>query len=160
MLQRRVYTNGLRVGLGVDETGMTIAGIAADAGTPARVLLIDFDPEWHMKGLQTCTLKIVGQVLNALLVTDGWIFVGCTRVGFSWIFAAVSVDLVKMFGFGVVRFELVVADGPGWRRAAVMLEFAKVFLAQAKQGRAVKLCIAAHEVVCVRMQRATPGVVP
>src|SRR6185369_602015 len=53
-----------------------------------------------------------------------------------------------------------VADGPGGRDSAVMPNLAKVFLAQPKQSRAVKLRVAPDEVVRVRMKFLTITIAP
>src|SRR5204862_3444677 len=69
-------------------------------------------------------------------------------------------DLVEVFGFRVVRLELVVADRPRRRDAAVMMDFPEVLLAQPEQGGAEKLRVATHVVVGVRMERCAVLVVP
>src|SRR6266850_5769259 len=112
MLQRRVDTDCLRISFGANQTWMTVAGIATNAGAGARVLFIDPNPKRHVKRLQARSLKIIVQMLNALLVTDGRIFVGRAGVWFGWIFTARTVHLVEMFGFGVIRLKLVVANRP------------------------------------------------
>src|SRR5258708_7592740 len=98
MLQRRVDTDRLRIGLCANQTWMAVAGIATNAGAVARVLFIDSNPKRHMKRLQARSLKIIVKMLNALLVTDGRIFVGGAGVWFCWIFTAGTVHLVEVFG--------------------------------------------------------------
>src|SRR6266700_171477 len=112
MLQRRIDTDRLRISLCANQTWMTVAGITANAGAGARVLFIDPNPKRHVKRLQAGSLKIIVQMLNTLLVTDGRIFVGRAGVWFRWIFPAVTVHLVEMFSFGVIGLQLVVANWP------------------------------------------------
>src|SRR5713226_9890320 len=82
----------------------------------------------------------------------------CRRLG--GIFASLSVDVVQTLGVGIVRLQIVVADRPGRRKTAVMFYFSEVLRAQAEQGGAVELRIAADVVVRVRMQLFAVLVVP
>src|SRR5258705_4407170 len=160
MLQRRVDADRLRISFGANQTWMAVAGIATNAGTGAWVLFIDPNPKRDVKRLEASSLKIIVQMLNALLVTDGRIFVGRAGVCFRWIFTAGTVHLIEVFGFGVIGFQLVVADGPRRRYAAVMTKLAKVFFAQTKQRRAIKFRIAAHEIIRMRVQLFAVNVAP
>src|SRR5437016_74051 len=139
---------------------MAVARIAANASAGARVLFVDLDPERHVKGLQSGPLEIVRQMLNPLLVADRRIFVRRAGPRLGRIFAAGAMYLIEMFGLRVVRLELGVTDGPSRRDAAVMTDLAKVFLAQTKQRRAVKLCIPADVIIRVRMQLFSVFVAP
>jgi hypothetical protein len=67
-------------------------------------------------------------MLNPLFVTYGRIFVRRARPGFCWILTPIAVYVIKMLGLGVIRLQLVIANGPGRRYAAVMTNLAKVFL--------------------------------
>src|SRR5258706_6780540 len=127
MLQRRVDADRLRISFGANQTWMAVAGIATNAGTGAWVLFIDPNPKRHVKRLQARSLKIIVQMLNTLLVTDRRIFVGRAGVWFCWIFTARTVHLIEVFSFSVVRLQLVVADGPCRRYAAVMTKVSKAF---------------------------------
>src|ERR1041385_178883 len=106
---------------------MAIARIASNAETGPRVLFVEPNAQRHMKWLKPGALQIVVQMLNALFVTYGWIFIRSAGPGFCWILAAIAVYLIKVFGLRVIRFQLVVADGPGGRDAAVMTNLTKVF---------------------------------
>src|SRR6476660_1077461 len=127
MLKSWIYTDRLRISLCANQTWVAVAGIATNAGTSSGLLFIDPNPKRHVKRLQARSLKIIVQMLTTLLVTDGRIFVGRARVWFCWIFAARTVHLIEVFSFGVIGFQLVVADGPRRRYAAVMTNLAKVF---------------------------------
>src|SRR5678815_2522325 len=112
MLQRRIDTDRLCISLSANQTGMAVAGIAANTRALPWIIFINANAEWYMKRLQTCSLKIIVQMLNTLFVTNRRIFVGRAGVWFCWIFTAVTVHLVEVFSFGVIGFQLVVANWP------------------------------------------------
>src|SRR6185295_2768402 len=99
-------------------------------------------------------------MLNALFVTDSRVLVWRAGPGLRRIFTAVAVYLVKMLGFRVIRFELVIADGPRGRDSAVMANLTKVFSAQTKESGAVKLRIPTDKVVGVRVQFLAIAIAP
>src|SRR5581483_1658061 len=76
------------------------------------------------------------------------------------VFAGVAVHMIEPFGFAVERLQIVVADLPGRRDAAVVLDLAEVFLAQSEQRRAEKFGVAADVIVGVRMKLLAVLVVP
>src|SRR4029453_6459901 len=76
------------------------------------------------------------------------------------VLAARPVDLVALFGQGVVGLHVVVADRPGRRDAVVVLQLAEVLPSQPVQRRAVQLGGAADEVVDLRLEGLALGVVP
>src|ERR1051325_2769344 len=99
-------------------------------------------------------------MLNALFVTDSRVLVWRAGPGLCRIFTAVAVYLVKMLGLRVIRFQLVVADGPSGRDAAVMANLTEVFSTQTKESSAVKLRIPTDEVVGVRVQFLAIAIAP
>src|SRR6185503_4709208 len=124
---------------------MTVAGVATNAETLARVVFIESDSQRHVKWLQTGPFEILVEMLNALFVTYCRVLVRCAGPGFGRILAAVAVHVVEVFGLGVVGFEFVVADGPGRRDAAVMTNLSEVFFAQTEECRAVEFRVATDE---------------
>ena len=52
----------------------------------------------------------------------------------------------ELFGTGVVRFEVSVGEWPGRRDTAFVVDDAEVFRAQAEEGGAINLRLAADEV--------------
>src|SRR5882672_9348609 len=152
MLQRRVNADSLGISFGANQTWMTVASVATNAGASSRVLFIDPNPKRHVKRLQARSLKIIVQMLNTLLVTDGRILVGRAGVWFCWIFTARTMHLIEVFSFGVIRLQLVVTDGPRGRDPTVMTNLPEVFFAQTKQRRAVELGIAADEIFLLRVR--------
>src|SRR6266511_32104 len=69
-------------------------------------------------------------------------------------------DLIEVFSLRVVRLELVVADRPRGRDAAVMADLAEVLFAKPEERGAVKLGVATDVVVRVRMERSAILVLP
>src|SRR5690348_16496942 len=100
-----------------------------------------------MKRFQPGAFEIVVQMLDALFVTYRRILVRRAGPRLRRILAAIAVHLIKVFGLGVIRLQLVVANGPRGRDAAVMTDLAEVFLPQTKQSRAVKLRVTTDEVI-------------
>src|SRR5436190_3499802 len=99
-------------------------------------------------------------MLNTLLVADRRILVRRTGVWFRWILTARTVHLIEVFSFGVIGFQLVVADGPRRRYAAVMMQLPEVFFAKTKQCRAVKFGVAADEIVRMRVELLALNIPP
>src|SRR5262245_41308136 len=100
------------------------------------------------------------QMLNALLVTNSLVLIGRAGPGLGWILSAITVYLVKMLGFRVIRFQFVVTDRPSRRDPAVMPNLTKVFLSQPKESSAVELRVTTNEIIGVRMKFLTFAVAP
>src|SRR6266478_6772737 len=112
MLKSRIDTDRLRVSLCANQTWMAVAGVATNARTLARILFIDANAKRHVKWLQSGALKVIVQMLNPLLVADSRILVRRAGPRLGWIFAAIAVNLIEMFSFGVIGLQLVIADWP------------------------------------------------
>src|SRR5262249_47761026 len=69
-------------------------------------------------------------------------------------------DLIEVFGLGVVGLQVFIGDRPGWRYPVVVLEFTEIFLAHAKQRCTIELRRAAHEVIRPWLKGSTAVVVP
>src|SRR5208283_1945219 len=104
--------------------------------------------------------EVIGQLLDARLMAHRRPRIGGASRRLSGILAAFAMHLVEILGLRVVGLEIAVGDGPCWRDPATMVNFAEVALAQAKQRRPVKLGVAAHVVVGVRMKVVTVLVEP
>ena len=100
------------------------------------------------------------QLLNSRFVLHGWEAVRRARPRVGRIDTAFAVHLIEVFGLRVVRLELVVADWPCRRDAAVMADLAEVLFAQPEERGAVELGVSADVVVGVRMERLAVLVVP
>src|SRR5215469_5966231 len=105
-------------------------------------------------------LQIVAQLLNAWLVAYVWIEIGTARRRFGRVAAALAVDAIQVFGSAVIRLQLLIADRPGRRDPAVMLDLAEILLAQSDQSRPVKFGIPANEIVRAGMKFLAVLVVP
>src|SRR5271157_4752464 len=152
MFDRLIDAHNLRVGLRAHQTGKAVAGIAADTAALMRILLVEHDPDRYVEGLQSRTCEVVGQLLNARLMTDGGPGIGSVGRRFGRILSAVPMHLIEILGLGVVRLQIVVADRPGGRDTAVVAQFAEIFLAQPEQSSTVKLGVAADVVIGMRME--------
>jgi len=60
--------------------------------------------------------------------------------------AVLAVDLVEVLRLAIVGLELLVAERPGGRDAAVMAQLTEVLPAQPQEGRAIDLRVAAYVV--------------
>jgi len=96
----------LRIGLRTDQAGEAVAGVATDAAAFVRVLLVEHDADRNVEGLQSRAREIIGQLLNARLMTHGRVRVGTAGIGFARIFAANAVHAIQLFRLKVVGFEL------------------------------------------------------
>src|SRR5712692_5374075 len=149
MLDCLINADNLCIGLRSDQTGKAVAGIAANTAALVRVLLVKHYADRHVKRLQTRACKVVRQLLDARLMADGGPGIGGVRRRFGRIFSAVSVHLIQILGLRVVRLQIVITNGPGWRDSAMVAQFAEIFFAQTEQSSTVKLGVTAYVVVCV-----------
>ena len=132
---------------------MAVASAATNARALLRILLIQHHAERRVKRPQSVRGKVVAQLLNARLVADGGIRKRAAPARLGRIFAHLAVHMIDALRLGVVRLEFVVGNRPRRRDAAVMFDFAEIFLAQPEERRAVELGVAADVVIRVRMQR-------
>src|SRR5712691_7323094 len=158
--QRGVHAEYLGVGFGIDEAGITVTRIAADALAGMKILLIALQAEGSMKWFQSKPFEIVAQLLDARLVADGRVRIRPASARIRRIFTSLPVDVIEPFRFQVVRFELIVRDGPGRRDSAEMANLSEIFFAEAEECGTVKFGIAADVVVGVRMERLAVFVAP
>ena len=160
MRERRIDADHLGVALRVHQAREAVAGLAADAAALLRIRFVEHDPERHVERAQPVRRQVVVQLLDARLVLHGREPVRRARPRLGRIDAALAVDLIEVLGLRVVRLELVVADRPRRRDAAVVANLAEVLLAQPEQRGAVELGVAADVVVGVRMERLAVLVLP
>src|SRR5215467_6576552 len=116
------------------------------------ILLVNLQAEWRMERPQAEAFEIVTQLLDARLVTDRRMRVGCAGVRLCRIFSALAMHVVQPLGPQIILFKVVVRNGPGRRYSVNMADLAEVFLAQAKKRSSVKLRVAANIIVGVRMK--------
>ena len=140
-----VHATSLGIGLGIEQAGEAIAGIAFDARADLGVFFVQHNAEGSVKRLEPKGRKVVGQMLDAWLVSDGRMRELAARRRLGGVFAAGPVDVIESLGFTVIWLQFVVVDRPLRRQAAVVPQFAEVFLSQSEQGRPVELGVAARK---------------
>src|SRR6266576_6063386 len=120
MLDRLIDAHNLCIGFSADETREPVAGVAANAATLLRILLVEHDPDWNVEGLQAGAREVIRQLLNTWLVADGRPGIRSLGRRFRWILAAITMHLIKILGLRVIRLQFVITDRPRRRNAAVV----------------------------------------
>src|SRR5439155_6691349 len=144
----------------IDETGMSVARLAANAAAGSGVPLVQHHPKGDVKRLEPQTGEIVAELLNTRLMTDRRMRIRTAGRRIRGIFFPAAVHLIKLLGLRVIRFQVLVRDRPRGRKAAPMLDLPKVLPAEAEERGAVELGVAAHPVVGVRVELSTLRVAP
>ncbi len=160
MGQRGPHGNDFRIGLGVDETGVTVAGVALDTVALRAMRLVQHDAGRGVKGAVTGGDEVLVQALDAGLMGDRRVLIGLARRGFGGILAAHAVNVEKLLRLGVVGLQFVVSDRPRRRNAVMVLQLAEIFLAEAEERRAVHLGRTADTVVNAGLEFLALLVVP
>ena len=140
--------------------GEAVAVLAPDARAVGHVGLVQADATRGVERVVPRLLEVVGELLDARLVRHRRERVGRARVALGRVLAVRPVHLVQVLGLRVVGLQLVVGDGPGGREPVVMLQLAEVLRPQPVERRPVELGGAADEVVDLRLERRSVGVVP
>ena len=152
------------VGLGVDEAGIAVAGVAADALGLVGIGFVAFEAERDGEGVDAEFADVGLDGLHARLIREGGVRVlggveglsgiegGAEAAGDGGRGAEIAVDVEEGFGLAVVRLEIGVEDGPSGGDAALVVDDAEVFRTHAKHGRAVDLGLATDEVGLLRME--------
>ena len=130
--QGRAHADDLGVRFGVHQAGKAIARVAPDADAAMAVLLVEEDTGWGRGGVIASLLQVVVQFLDTRLMRDRWEQIGRTGRRLGGVGVAPSMDLIEMFGLGIVGLQVVIGDRPGRRNPVVVVEFSKILLAQAK----------------------------
>src|SRR5712691_10570804 len=97
--QRGVHAEYLGVGFGIDEAGIAVTRIAANALAGMKVLLVSLQAEGRMEWFQSKPFEVVTELLNARLVADGRVRIRSAGVRIGRILAAPSVDVIELFRF-------------------------------------------------------------
>src|SRR5262245_57149056 len=138
MLQGGVHAHDLRVRLGVDETGMAIAGRAANAVTLPWILLVEHDTDRNMERLIAELPQVVAEGLDARLVADGREAIGRTGGRVRGINTPLPVDVIEILRLSVVRLHVRVRKRPRRGDAAVVADRTEVLLPHPQQRCAVE----------------------
>src|SRR5207245_4503460 len=132
-----------RVGLGIHQAGIPVAGAAPDAGTLFPVLLIEPHADRQVERPVADPDQIVMQFLDARFMADGLVAVRRAGRRLRRVLASLSVHLIEVLRLGVIRLQLLVRDRPGRRDATVVLDLAEILLAEPQQHCPVDFGLAA-----------------
>ncbi len=99
-----------------------------------------------MKGIITQVSNIIRDRLHIGFVTDRRMGIRLAVGRFGGIASPFSVNIVELFGLGVVRLEVGVFERPFRGNSAFVSDFVKVPFPQSNQGGAVEFGIAADPV--------------
>src|SRR5262249_46715234 len=143
MFKRWLDANDMRIGFRMYQTRKAVACRTADTFALLRILLIEEHTHRQVKWLVAEFLEIVTQLLNAQFMADRWKSVWFAGGWFCRIFSANTMNVIQIFGFAVIRLQVVIRNGPRRRNAAVMAQLSKILFPQAHEGCAVELRIAA-----------------
>jgi hypothetical protein len=160
------------VGFSVDEAGVAVAGVAADAPGGDGIGGVALEAEGNGEGADAEVADGGFDIGHAGFVGEGRVGVGLGVEGLGGVVAAgvaagnrgcgaeIAVDVEELFGVGVEGLHVGVGDGPGGRDAALMLDDAEVFGAHAEHGGAVNFRLATDEVGLLGMEGLVILVVP
>ena len=163
VLQRRVHANHLRICFAVDQAWKSIKRGTSYASTGVQGLSVFFvkqDAERQRERMMADTSQIVEQLLNARFVAHRRMTIGRAGRTFGRIDPVLPVDMIKMLRLGVVRLEVLIAQWPRRRDAAVVPDFSEVLLAESQQGRAINLGIPADVILNAGVKRLSVLVIP
>src|SRR5215813_3184406 len=130
MLQSGTHAKHFGVGLGMNQAGKPIASLAANACAIGHILFVEHDSTGGGKGVKTCRIQVVEELLDARLMGYRWIGIWCTRRGFGRVYTADAVHLIHLLGLCVKGLHVSVADRPGRRESVVVVQFAEVLPSQ------------------------------
>src|SRR5438105_2073910 len=105
MAQRRFDAHYLRIGLGVNQAGESIARVAADAFARVRIAFVEAHPERRVEWLQSHRRQIIAELLNARLMTDRRKRIWPRSVRLARIFPPLSMHLEQALSFGAISFS-------------------------------------------------------
>ena len=158
--QRRFDANHLRVRLGVDQAGIPVTRVTANALASYGIRFIDLQPKGRVKRPQTLPREVLTELLDARLVADWRMGIGATCWWLGRIFSTPAMHVIQALGLQVIGFEVVVGNRPSWGDATEVTNLAKILATQAEQRRSIEFCVSSHVVVRVGMQRFTVLIAP
>ena len=130
-----VHANHLRICLAVDQTWKSIERGTAYASTRVQGLAVFFfeqyaEREWER--MMTPQFHIVEELLNAWRVAHRRVGIRSARRAFRWVNSVFSVNVIQIFRLGVIRLELLIAERPCGRDAAIVADFSKILFAKSQ----------------------------
>src|SRR5262245_14218966 len=114
----------------MNQTGKPIASLAANACAICNMLFVEHDSTGCGKGVKTCLMQVVEQLLHARLMRYGWIGIWGTRWRFGRVHTADAVHLIHLLRLCVKGLHVTVVDRPRRRESVVVAQFAKVLPSQ------------------------------
>ena len=105
-------------------------------------------------------LKLIVNLLDARLVTNGRMGIGLSARRFRRIGTALAMRLVKDLGFVVVRLVVAVFQRPLERDPIFVPDLVKVALPQSEEGGAIHLGVTADPVSSLRVQWLAVAILP
>ena len=155
-------TCGVR--LGVQQAREAIDPVAADAHAgpcrPARLDLLEVDPDRQVEGVQPELLQVVAQLLDARFVRHRRVGVLGAGRALGRVLSVLAVHQVEVLRLGVIGLQVVVRDRPGRRDPTMVAKLAEVLRAETEQRRAVELGVPADVVVDLGLELVAVPVVP
>src|SRR5262249_48834145 len=113
MLERGPNAEDFGVGFGLDHTGESVTGRAADASAVGHVALVEHDAARRVERVVAGGGELVRELLNAWFVGNRREGVRRARRWFGRVLTPGAVHLVELFGLRVVGLHLVVGNRPG-----------------------------------------------
>ena len=163
MLESRIHANNLRIRFAVDQARKSVECGTTHAGARVQgltVLFIEQNAERQRKGMMAEPLQIVVKLLNARFVAYWRMAVGGARRTFRGIDPVFSMNVIQVLRFRVIRLEVLIAERPGGRDAAIVADFPKILLAKPQQRRAINLRISADVILNAWVKLVSILVVP
>src|ERR1700679_243533 len=142
----------LCVGFCVDEAGVSVTCITADAAARPSMLLIETHSQRRMEGVQPHRREIRTQSLESFFMGDGGIGIGVCGRRLRRVHTTLSPYLEQILGLRIVGFQILVRNGPCGRHSTCMLNLSKIDFTQPKESRAKKLGVSADVVVRMRLE--------
>src|SRR6516162_4732131 len=159
-LQRRIHAHHMGIRLRVDQTRKTVTCFAANALALMRIFLVEPDAKRYMKRLQSQASKVIAQLLHPWFVAYRWILIRPTGERLSGVCSAFAVYVIQILRFQVIRFEVLVGDGPRRGHPSMVSQLSKILLPQPEESRSIKLGISPDVVIRVWVKLLTALILP
>ncbi len=131
----------------MNETGKSVAGIAAKATAVRHIRFVQHDAGRRERRMMARALQAVGQFLDAELVADGRKRIRRAGRRIGRIIAAPAVDIIETLRLRVARFQVFIADRPVRRQAVGGAVRDEILFAQPEQRRPIHLGRAADKIM-------------
>src|SRR5262249_1913922 len=140
---RGAYTADIGLALCMYLAWEAVASLTTNTAPPFTPV----NPQGQKERVQALRAQPPGQVLDIRLMGNWWGGERPRAGRLGWVVATRAMHQVDLLGTGIVGFQVFVADRPGRRGAALVLQRAEIFAAQARQRGAIDLGVAADIVM-------------